>query len=993
MTTSRIAAAAATLLLSASFGAAEARPPGEEAATALSAAPAAQPAEAEAGDGVAVLPFINITGLTVDDWYGVGIAETLAAAFEGAGVPVLRGTATAAADAVAAGRALGAGWVVSGSYQRQAGRLRITARVTEVTTGAVVGTSIVDGATTDLFDLQDRLAADLQPGLAAASAPAPEAQLAEAAAPAVAEPRVATREEAAAPPVAAAPPAAPEPPVAPPAIAAEPAPAEAGERRPAATGFATGARAIVGAPPPPVPPATINRDAGGRATLRAVRLQEPLRVDGVLDEGVYETTLPFGGFLQQLPVQGAPATEQTEAWILYNDDFVYVAARLWDSAPESRWVANEMQRDSFQLIQNEYFSASFDTFYDRRNALAFMINPLGGFFDFQITDEGNPNSDWNPVWDSSVGRFDGGWTVEMEIPFKSIRFRPGATEQIWGLQLGRNIRWKNEITYLNPVPISGGPGEFRVSAGATLTGMDVPAGNRVFEVKPYAIGGLATDVNAVPDPIRNQGSGDVGIDVKYGVTENLTADFTYNTDFAQVEVDEQQVNLTRFSLFFPEKRDFFLESRGIFDFGRGASFGGGGGPGAGRPTGGGGFFGGGDAPIIFFSRRIGLERDPETGISRTVPILGGGRLTGRVGAFSIGALGIGTGSEQTVGADPTAFTVLRISRDILRRSRIGAIFTGRSVSLTSPGSNEVYGADGQFAFFDNIYLNGYYAESRTPNREGDDASYQGVFTYNGDLVAVQLDHLRVGSNFNPEMGFLRRRDFRRNYATANYAPRPRGIESVRQFTFGGTVDYVETGAGAVETRIAQARFQTEFESSDTVGFDVQNNYEMIVRPFFLAPEVAIDPGHYEFNDFYASYSMGAQRRVSGTWTFQRGGFYDGTITAVGFQRGRVELTPQFSFEPGISINRIELPIGAATIPLVTSRVTYTLTPRMFFGGLIQYNSSNSSLGTNLRLRWEYQPGSELFVVYNDTRNTAFLDRAPVLENRAFIVKLTRLFRF
>ena len=990
MATIRITATAVAWLLSASFGAAEIRTAGEPAAAALSAPSATQPPAAEADGGVAVLPFTNITGLTVDDWYGIGIVETLAAALEGAGVPVLRGEAAAAADAVSAGRALGARWVVSGSYQRQAGQLRITARVVEVATGAVARTAIVDGSVTDLFDLQDQLAADLQPAVSAATAE--EERFADAAAPGLAEPPVASREDAAGTaPAAPAAAAVSEPPAAAPADVAERAPGPAESRRPSGTGFTTGAPAILGAPPPPVPPATINRDASGRATLRAVRLDEPLRVDGVLDEGVYETTPAFGGFLQQLPVQGAPATERTEAWILYDDDNVYVAARLWDSAPESRWVANEMQRDSFQLIQNEYFSASFDTFYDRRNAFAFMLNPLGGFFDFQVTDEGNPNSDWNPVWDSSVGRFDGGWTVEMEIPFKSIRFRPGAAEQVWGLQLGRNIRWKNEITYLNPVPISGGPGEFRVSAGATLTGMDVPTGNRVFEVKPYAIGGLATDVNAVPTPIRNQGSGDFGIDVKYGVTENLTADFTYNTDFAQVEVDEQQVNLTRFSLFFPEKRDFFLESRGIFDFARGAAFGGGGGPGAGRPTGGGGFFGGGDAPIIFFSRRIGLEQ--KDGISRTVPILGGGRLTGRVGPFSIGVLGIGTGSEQTVGADPTTFSVVRISRDILRRSRIGAIYTGRSVSLTSPGSNEVFGADGQFAFYDNVYFNGYYARSRTADRVGDDASYQGVFTYNGDLVAVQLDHLRVGSNFNPELGFLRRRDFRRNYATANYAPRPRSLESVRQFTFGGTVDYVETGAGAVETRIAQARFQTEFESSDVVGFDVQNNYEMILRPFYLAPEVAIDPGHYEFNDFYASYSMGAQRRVSGTFTYQRGGFYDGTITAVGFQRGRVELTPQFSFEPGISINRIELPIGSATIPLVTSRVTYTLTPRMFFGGLIQYNSSNSSLGTNLRLRWEYQPGSELFVVYNDTRNTAFLDRAPVLENRAFIVKLTRLFRF
>ena len=967
--------------------------------------PAAAAQEAGGTDDgvVAILPFGNISGSAADDWFGAGIAESLAASFQGAGVTIVHGDSPAAASDAEAGRALGAARVVGGRFQRQGDRLRITARVVEVATGAVVRTSIVDGAAADLFDLQDRVAAELRPALAAPAGR--DQRLAEAAARSASEPPAPVREAAAerasprpprdagSPRRAGAPEAPvtmpraagrPEPPRAPPAVAAARAPEGAGARR-SGTGFATGGRAIVGAPPPPLPPATINRDAGGRATVRAVRLEEPLRLDGVLDEGVYETTPPFAGFVQQVPLEGAPATERSEAWILYDDDAVYVAARLWASVPVSRWVANEMRRDSFQTVQNEHLIATFDTFYDRRNAFAFMVNALGGFIDFQLTDEGNPNIDWNPVWDSSVGRFDGGWTVEMEIPFKSIRFRPGAG-QLWGVQLGRHVSWKNERTYLNPVPISGGPGEFRVSAGATLTGLEVPAGNRTFEMKPYAIGGLSSDVAS---GIRNDGSGDAGIDVKYGVTENLTADFTYNTDFAQVEVDEQQVNLTRFSLFFPEKRDFFLEGRGIFDFGRGAFFGGGGGGGGGRRTGG-GFFGGGDVPIIFFSRRIGLEQ--RDGVSRTVPILGGGRLTGRVGPFSIGALGIGTGSESTVGAEPTAFTVLRVSRDILRRSRIGAIYTGRSVSLSGPGSNEVYGADGQFAFFDNVYVNGYYAASRTAGREGDDASYQGVFTYNGDLFAMQLDHLRVGSNFNPEMGFLRRADFRRTFATANYAPRPRAIESVRQFTFGGSLDYIETGAGTVETRIAQLRFQTEFESGDRFGVDAQRSYELIPYAFPLGGDVAINPGQYDFQDYFVSYSIGAQRRVSGTLTFQRGGFYDGTITALGYRRGRVELTPQFSVEPGLSLNRIELPIGAATIPLVTSRVTYTLTPRMFFGGLIQYNASNASLGTNLRLRWEYQPGSELFVVYNDTRDTS-LRGAPLLENRAFIVKLTRLFRF
>ena len=945
-------------------------------------------AQEDGEDGaVAIRPFANISGIATDEWFGAGIAESLAASLQGSGVTIVHGESAAAATDAEAGRALGATWVIGGSYQRQGERLRITARIVETASGAVVRTSILDGAVAELFALQDRLAADLRPAL-------PRLRGDDA-------PLVAARERGAAAPPPPARPAAPEvaiepPPGLPPSAPVErPAAATAAARTGGASAIAP--RVLIDGPPPPVAPATVTRDGTGRVTMRATRLPQPLRLDGVLDEGFYEIVPPVDGFLQQMPIEGAAATERTEAWVFFDDENVYVSARLWDSTPESNWVANEMLRDSFQLVMNEYFGIALDTFYDRRNGLNFMINPLGGFGDYQITDESNPNIDWNPIWDSATGRFDGGWTLETQIPFKSLRFRPGLAEQVWGMQLTRNIRWKNEVAHMTPVPISGGPGDFRLSAAGTLTGVEVPRGNRTFEIKPYAIGGLATDVNAVP-AIVNDGTGDAGIDVKFGLTENLTADFTYNTDFAQVEVDQQQVNLTRFSLFFPEKRDFFLESRGIFDFGVGANFGGGGGGfSAARPAGGatpgGGFFGGGDAPVIFFSRRIGLEASEE-GVTRTVPILGGGRLTGRIGPFSIGALTIQTDNQQDVGALATNFSVFRVSRDILRRSRIGAILTRRSVSTRGPGSNEVYGVDGQFAFYDNLYMNGYYSRSRTLGLEGDDDSYQGVLTYNGDLYAFQVDHLHVGDNFNPEIGFMRRWNFRRTFTTGQYAPRPRGIEAVRQFTFGASLDYVETGGGAVETRIAQARFETEFESADRVAFDVQRSYELLARPFPLAPGVTIPVGGYDFQDFYAALQMGPQRRLAGTFSVQHGGFFNGTITAVGFQRGRLELTPQFSLEPGISINRIELPmIGEATIPLVTSRVTYTLTPRMFFGGLIQYNSSNSSLGTNLRLRWEYQPGSELFVVYNDTRDTSIRGRAPFLENRAFIVKLTRLFRF
>ena len=921
----------------------------------------------DARDRLAILLFANVSGAPEDDWIGVGITEALSVELQNRSVfdviPVNRvSEAMRAADVsgsepdptrlAALWRRLNVRWVLSGGYQRIGDQLRITGQLVDVTTRTITRAVKIDGAVDQLFGLQDRLAAQLYDN----SGDAPTVAVV---------PRTFVDDRG------------------PATVETSSADSGGDSTRATVSGFAVTPTADIDGPPPPVAPETLARDAAGRATVRAAQIAEPLALDGVLDEAAYQTVPALTGFIQQTPDEGDPATERTEAWVFYDDAAVYVSARLWDTTPESQWIANEMQRDSFQIIQNDNFSMAFDTFYDRRNGVAFMVNPIGGFFDFQITDEGNPNSDWNPIWASRVGRFDGGWTVETRIPFKSLRFRPGTT-QVWGLQIARNIRSRNEVVHLTPVPISGGPGIFRVSAAGTLTGVEVPSGNRTFEIKPYGIGSLATDINADP-VISNEGDGGFGFDVKYGVTQNLTADFTYNTDFAQVEVDEQQVNLTRFSLFFPEKREFFLEGRGIFDFARGAVFGGLGPQGGGRP-GSGGFSGGGDKPTIFFSRRIGLEA------GSGVPILAGGRLNGKVGQFSVGLLNIQTENEPGVEALSTNFTVIRVSRDILRRSRIGGIFTGRSISTEGPGSNQVYGVDGAFSFYDNVYVDGYYAKTQTPGLEGDDESYQAAFTYNGDLYAFQADALSVGDNFNPEVGFLRRDDFRRSFLTAQYSPRPSAIDAVRQFKFGASLDYIENGAGRVETRLSQARFNTEFENSDQFAFDVQQSYEFLDEPFDIADDVTIPIGGYDFNDFYTSYSMGTQRRISGTLSFQKGGFFSGDLTAVGYRTGRIEVTRQLSVEPGFSVNRIELPEGDFTATLGTARVTYTFTPRIFFSGLLQYNSSNESLGTNLRLRWEYQPGSELFVVYNDQRDTS-IQPTPLLENRAFVVKFTRLFRF
>ena len=742
--------------------------------------------------------------------------------------------------------------------------------------------------------------------------------------------------------------------------------------------------AAIDGPPPPVGPAVMNRDADGRTTVRAIRLATGIRLDGVLDEEVYDAVPPITDFLQQVPVEGAPATERTEAWIMFDDENVYVAARVHDSAPESEWVANEMRRDTNQLRQNDTFTVFFDTFYDRRNGFNFYTNPLGARADQQFTNEGNPNGDWNPVWDVRTGRFDGGWTAEMEIPFKTLRYRGGGA-QLWGVQLRRGVRRKNEWTYLTRIPISAGGGRgaagiFRVSAGATLVGIEPPEARRLVEIKPYAIGGVTTDRHSIPIQ-ENDGSGAFGADVKMGITENLTADFTYNTDFAQVEVDEQQVNLTRFSLFFPEKREFFLEGRGIFGFARGGV--GAGSPG--EPS---------DAPTLFYSRRIGLEGDPNN-VQVVVPIHGGARMTGKAGAFDVGALSIQTEASPEAGTASTNFTVLRLRRDILRRSSVGGIFTNRSVSQVGPGSSQAYGVDGTFSFFENLDFVTYYARTRTPLADGRDASYQGRLDYGGDRYGLTVNHIAVEENFLPEIGFLQRDNYRRSNVSGRFSPRPQGSALVRRYSVEAGVDYFTTAdQGFVETRERTVDFATEFHNSDRFEVNLTNSYELLQEPFRISKDVVLPVGGYGFTAGSVSYTLGGQHRTSGRLAFSAGSFWSGDIRTLEYSRGRVNVSNQFSVEPTISFNDIDLPEGEFTTTLVSTRFNFAFNPRMFFSGLVQYNSSNDRWSNNLRLRWEYSPGSELFVVYTEERDVGGLRpiRVDGLRNRGFVVKLNRLFR-
>jgi hypothetical protein len=703
--------------------------------------------------------------------------------------------------------------------------------------------------------------------------------------------------------------------------------------------------------------------------VRAVRLAAPLTLDGRLDESAYETVEAASGFIQQVPLEGEPASEQTELWVFFDDKNLYIAARCLDSQPE-REIATELRRDNSGLIQNESISIVLDTFYDQRNGFTFQTGPLGTIREQAIVD-GQLNESWNTVWDVRSSRSDRGWAMEMAIPFKSLRYA-GSGPQVWGINVRRIVKWKNELSFLTGVPAAYGSGAVnRLNVAATLVGVETPLQSKNLELKPYVTASVVTDRSA---RVSNDPTGDVGLDFKYGLTRGLIADATVNTDFAQVEEDLQQVNLTRFSLFFPEKREFFLEGQGIFAFGGAPlqSFGG-----IGR-----------DIPILFFSRRIGLSN------GQSVPVIAGGRITGRAGAYTVGAINIQTDQRASAGATATNFSIVRLKRDVLRRSSVGLIATRRDPSGVGE-SNVAAGLDANLAFFDSVSVSGYYA--RTTPKAGEDskssASYRTFAEYSGDRYGVEVEHLAIGAGFNPDVGYARRTDFRRSHGQARFSPRTPRSRWVRKLSWQGGFDYVEDAARAVvQNRTASANFDMELNSGDFLSVDYQRDYEFIPRAFTIATGVVVPQGGYDYSNLRAGYTVGQQRKVSGRLSGSLGSFYgDGTKKEASYS-GYVGLNPHLAFEPSFSLAWVDLPFGEFTARVLSARTIVTPNPRMMLSGLMQYNAATQSLSSSARLRWEYRPGSELFVVYSDGRNTR-TGGVPDVVNRSFAIKLTRLFRY
>ena len=708
------------------------------------------------------------------------------------------------------------------------------------------------------------------------------------------------------------------------------------------------------------------READGSVTIRAIRLNEAIVLDGRLDDPIYRDTIPIDQFIQQEPREGEPATEKTEVWVAYDDQAIYVGARLWESDP-SRRVTSDMRRDANNLYNNDHFAVMLDTFFDRRNGYLFYANAQGGIVDAQVANE-NANNDWNAIWEAKTGSFEGGWTIEFRFPFRSFRFKEGA--RTWGINFRRMVRWKLEASFLSPVPASyGSNGINRASSAATLVGFEAPTKIGGIDLKGYALGSTVTNRGARP-VISNHPDGDIGFDAKWSATQSYIADFTVNTDFAQVEDDEQQLNLTRFSLQYPEKRDFFMEGEQFFGFGTQS-----GAPGN-DP----------EIPAPFFSRRIGLEN------GGVVPIIAGGRLLGRSGRNQVGVMQMRTGDVPALNAVATDFTAMRINREFLRRSRIGAIATRRAPSANG-STNYAYGVDSVLQFYQNVQFVHYVAKTETRGRTGNDWSGRNRFVWNADHAGIDVQHMFAGADFNPEAGFVRRPEgFQNLHGRFRYSPRPRNIPHVRKVYYQANITYFADAAGEqVESRDQQGTFRVDFTNGDRTQVQATRAFEHIATPFTLAKGVRVPDGGYSFQQFEGSFTFGPQRRVSGTASAMHGSFYDGTVSEASW-RSRLEFSPQFYAEPTITINHVDVPWGRAFSNLLSSRLTYTLTPRMFVSGLVQYQSRTDSVSTNARFRWEYQPGSELFVVYSDGRST--LTRGiPDVQTRSFVIKVTRLFQF
>jgi hypothetical protein len=658
-----------------------------------------------------------------------------------------------------------------------------------------------------------------------------------------------------------------------------------------------------------------------------------ITVDGRLDEAAWETAEVTAGFTQREPEEGKPSTQLTEVRVLYNHDTLYIAANCHDDAPQGI-IINEIRRD-FGLDQQDYFGMILDTFDDDRNGYHLTVTPIGGQRDVQFSNGGREQTiSWDGVWYAEGQRGEDGYTIEVAIPFRTLRFSR-APVQVWGVQFFRSIRRNNEFAYWTEIPRRYTAMQ-SVSLAGELRGIENVEPGRNLQVKPYGLLGVRKLAGQDHD-----GDYDGGFDMKYGLTSSLTLDLTVNTDFSHVEADSQPVNLTRFPTFFQEKRDFFLENAGIFRFGDLGS----------------------NEALLFHSRTIGLER------GQPIPILGGARVTGRVGGTYLGLLNMQTRSEERTPA--TNFTVARVRRDILSNSDVGVMFLNRQ-SRMDDDYNRSFGVDANLQFFARaLRISGAAAKTTTPALDGDDDLLHIEGEYESNLVRFLSSTLDLGENFNPEMGFVR--DVDRRIVHHEFELKPRFSPDhrigalIRDINLRTNHEHTLLHTGGTESKVLRPELTFFFREGSTFAVQYQQNFERFEEDFDLPNDVVLPPGDYRFNRTNLIFTSDQSKPIWGTAAIRWGEFYSGK---------RTEKEVEFAFRPNYRLstslsytrNDADLPQGFFTTHEVAIRADYTFTPKMFLNSFIQYNNEDDRLNSNIRFRLIHRPLSDIYVVYNDVRN-------------------------
>jgi len=684
--------------------------------------------------------------------------------------------------------------------------------------------------------------------------------------------------------------------------------------------------------------------------VTAARADDTLKVDGRMDEPAWQRAEPVADFYQRERNEGLPATERTEVRVLYDDSYLYVGFHCLDTRPDlvkARSIFRDESGGADDLV-----AIMLDSFNDQRSAIQFVSNPNGLMEDLLQTGENERtrNHDFDTVWQVRGSRTPEGYDVEFAIPFKSLRFEPppDGRDVRFGIGFKRNIPRKNEEDYWPFVPNDST--WYRPAELGQLGGLQRIQPGRNLQFRPYVLGGRTRDFALE----RSDGRREAGFDAKWGVTTGLTADFTVNTDFAQEEVDTQQINFTRFSLFFPEKRQLFLENQQMFQFG--------------VPR---------EADLVF-TRRIGLSSGGDI-----VPLLAGARIAGRQGRTTVGALNMQTGESNAGNLPSENFTVLRVRRDLFSRSSVGAVVTNRQ---GGGGFNRVVGADASFFFRRVWFVEGFVAAMDESARRPDANAWYGRFAYDTDRFGASYRYLDVGDGFRPGVGFVRRRDSRLSSGVLRWSPRPQS-DLVRQYDLTTSLDYLTDRRNVLETRERTTALTTNFETGDALTVEYANGFEYLDRPFSLRSDVVVPVGTYRTNRAEVRLNTFRRRHATLNLTYGTGVFWAGDRDTLSI-RTSYRMTTNLGLSLNWDTNWIDLPEGRFTTNLVSTRVQIAFRSDIALLSLLQYNPDTRQVSTNVRFNWIPKPGSDVFVVYNELDDTR---GGFGVKNRSLVVKLNYLF--